>query len=405
MLFKYQALDTDGNRKNGNIDAQDRDAAINALQRRDLVITSIETSSGQGEGSSVLQREIKWFERVTQKEVVVLSRQMATLFNAQVSALRVFRLLGSEVQNNKLRRVMDQIADDLQGGSTISEALSRHPSVFSSFYVNMVKAGEESGRLDEIFTHLADHMDRMYEINAKTRNALVYPSFVIVVFIGVMALMFTTVIPQISVILEDVGQELPIYTKIVLGVSDFFANFWFFILVTLAVVGVIGWKYVQTPAGRARYDQFILDIPYVGDLIQKLILARISDNLNTMLISGIPMVRALEITKDIVKNEVYDKILVDAIEDVRGGNALSSSFSQYEEMPGIMVQMIKVGEETGELGSLLSTLSKFYEREVNNAVDNLVSMIEPIMILVLGLGVGVLLAAVLMPIYNLASGF
>ncbi|MEX1087527.1 MAG: type II secretion system F family protein, partial [Candidatus Paceibacterota bacterium] len=160
-----------------------------------------------------------------------------------------------------------------------------------------------------------------------------------------------------------------------------------------------------TPAGRARYDQFILDIPYVGDLIQKLILARISDNLNTMLISGIPMVRALEITKDIVKNEVYDKILVDAIEDVRGGNALSSSFSQYEEMPGIMVQMIKVGEETGELGSLLSTLSKFYEREVNNAVDNLVSMIEPIMILVLGLGVGVLLAAVLMPIYNLASGF
>ncbi|MEX1086938.1 MAG: type II secretion system F family protein, partial [Candidatus Paceibacterota bacterium] len=240
MLFKYQALDTDGNRKNGNIDAQDRDAAINALQRRDLVITSIETSSGQGEGSSVLQREIKWFERVTQKEVVVLSRQMATLFNAQVSALRVFRLLGSEVQNNKLRRVMDQIADDLQGGSTISEALSRHPSVFSSFYVNMVKAGEESGRLDEIFTHLADHMDRMYEINAKTRNALVYPSFVIVVFIGVMALMFTTVIPQISVILEDVGQELPIYTKIVLGVSDFFANFWFFILVTLAVVGVIG---------------------------------------------------------------------------------------------------------------------------------------------------------------------
>ncbi|MEX0930161.1 MAG: type II secretion system F family protein, partial [Candidatus Paceibacterota bacterium] len=185
----------------------------------------------------------------------------------------------------------------------------------------------------------------------------------------------------------------------------FFANFWFFMLAALAVIGVIGWKYVHTPAGKAQFDRLLLGVPYIGDLIQKLILARISDNLNTMLISGIPMVRALEITKDIIRNDVYDKILVDAIEDVRGGNALSASFSQYEEMPGIMVQMIKVGEETGELGSLLDTLSKFYEREVSNSVDNLVSMIEPMMILVLGVGVGVLLAAVLMPIYNLASGF
>ncbi|MEX0930512.1 MAG: type II secretion system F family protein, partial [Candidatus Paceibacterota bacterium] len=211
MLFKYQALDTDGNRKNGHIDAPDRDAAINALQRRDLVITTIDATDEAGEDTSILHTEIRWFERVTQKEIVVLSRQMATLFNAQVSALRVFRLLGSEAQNSKLRRVMEQIGDDLQAGNTISEALSQHPSIFSPFYVNMVKAGEESGRLDEIFTHLADHLDRMYEINTKTRNALVYPSFVIVVFIAVMGLLFTTVIPQISVILEDVGQELPIY--------------------------------------------------------------------------------------------------------------------------------------------------------------------------------------------------
>ncbi|MEX1026408.1 MAG: type II secretion system F family protein [Candidatus Paceibacterota bacterium] len=405
MLFKYQALDSDGNRKDGNVDAKNRDAAINALQRRDLVITSIKGVDNDGETKSVLQTEIKWLERVTSKEVVVLSRQMATLFNAQVSALRVFQLLGEEVENPKLRRIMGMITDSLQAGSTISDALAKHPDVFSAFYVNMVKAGEESGRLDEIFTHLADHLDRMYEINTKTRNALVYPAFVVVVFIAVMALMFTVIIPQISVVLEDVGQELPIYTKIVLGVSAFFASYWFLLIVVAVIVGVIGWKYAHTENGKIRIDRLVLGTPYIGDLVQKLILARIADNLNTMLISGIPMVRALEITKDIIRNDVYDKIIVDAIEDVRGGSALSASFSQYEEMPGIMVQMIKVGEETGELGSLLATLSKFYEREVNNAVDNMVSMIEPIMILFLGLGVGVLLAAVLMPIYNLASGF
>lgn len=405
MQYFYKVIDTNGKRSSGQIEAPDRDAAINALQRRGLVITSLEEGEG-GEGTkAALSQEITWFERITTKDVVVLSRQIATLFEAQVSALRVFRLMAEEAQKSKLRTVLIKVADDIESGKAISSALEQHPHVFSDFYVSMVRAGEETGKLDETFLFLADHLDRMYEINAKARNALIYPAFVLVVFAFVMGLMFTTVIPQISTVLEETGQELPIYTKIVLGVSSFFANYWVFVLAGLVIVGVVLLKYIQTEKGKHALDEFLLGIPYVNVLIRNLALARMADNMNTMLSSGIQMVRALEVARDTLTNSVYRRILTNAANDVRGGTALSASIAQYEEMPGVMVQMVKVGEETGELGSLLKTLAKFYEREVENSIDNLVSLIEPAMIVVLGLGVGVLLAAVIMPIYNLAGGF
>ncbi len=407
MLFRYRAIDTDGHKKQGDIEAPDRNAAINALQRRELVITSLEEldSSGEGKGGSGLGQELTFLERITNKDIVILSRQMATMFTAQVSALQVFKLLSQEMEKAKLRRILVQVADDLEAGSTISDALAKHPEAFSSFYVNMVKAGEESGLLDETFEYMADHLDRMYELNSKARNALIYPAFVLVVFAGVMALMFTMVLPQIGTVLTDTGQELPIYTKLILGVSEFFRDYWVFIVTALVIGGVAAWKYVQTPEGRRRFDRLKIEVPYLGSLYRNLTLARIAGNMNTMLASGIPMVRGLEITRDIINNTIYKEILDDAAEDVKAGSSLSATFAQYPEMPGVLVQMIKVGEETGELGRLLSMLSDFYKREVETAVDTLVSMIEPIMIVILGIGVFILLAAVLMPIYNLASGF
>jgi len=404
MLFQYSALDTEGNRKTGKIDASDKNMAKQALERRDLVVTSVYRAKEQ-EVNSLLNMNITFFERVSTKDVVIVSRQMATLFQAQVSALRIFRLLSTEVDNPKLGRIMNQIAEDLQAGSNISDALAKHPDVFSNFYVAMVKSGEETGKLDETFGYLADYLDRMYQVSTKAKNALIYPSFVVLIFIFVVGLIFTVIIPSIAPILEDSGQDLPIYTEIVLGVSSFFASYWLFILVSLSICGILGWKYIQTKQGKLVWDRFKIDIPYIGTLIQQLFLARMADNLNTMFASGISMVRGLEITRNIIDNEVYKEILDDAIESVRGGSNLSAVFAEYDEIPGIFVQMIKVGEETGELSSLLDTLAKFYEREVENSVDTLVGMIEPIMIVVLGLGVGVLLASVLMPIYNLASGF
>ncbi|MDQ3076950.1 MAG: type II secretion system F family protein [bacterium] len=402
MLFNYKAIDNTGSEREGSIEAINVDVAINSLQRRGLVISSIKTPDQHG---TLLQKNFTFFEHVTNKEIVILSRQLAILFEAQVSALRIFRLIASEADNPLLRKSLTQVSDDLQGGNSISKSLSKHPKMFSNFYVNMVRAGEESGKLNEAFAYLADYLDRNYEVTSKARNALIYPAFVVFTFIAVMILMFTVVIPKISIIITESGQEIPIYTKIVLGISNFLVSYGIFLLPILIIGAFFLIRYIRTPQGKVSFDQFKISVPYVGSLYHKLYLSRITDNMNTMLISGIPMIKALEITGNVVGNSVYEKILNHSVESVKGGSSLSDSFVQYSEIPGILIQMIKVGEESGELGNILKTMSKFYQREVINAVDTLVDLIEPVMIVLLGAGVGVLLASVLVPIYNLASAF
>lgn len=401
MLFNYQAIDgTSGEKREGTIEAINVDVAISSVQKRGLVISSIKPVE---EGTFI--ERISFFQHVSNKDVVILSRQMATLFEAQVSALRVFKLLGAQVDNLLLRKSLNTMADDLQEGSSISDALRKHPKIFSEFYVNMVRAGEESGKLDQTFSYLADYLERSYEVTSKAKHALIYPAFVIITFIGVMILMLTVIIPKITPILTESGQELPIYTKMVIWISDFVVNYGIFAAIGIIVGTFFLLRFGRTQSGKASLATFKLSVPYVGDLYKKLYLSRIADNMNTMIMSGISMIRVLETTGQVVGNEVYRKIMESATAEVKGGKALSAALSSYPEIPGIMVQMIKVGEETGELGNILKTLAKFYQKEVITAVDTLVDLIEPVMVVMLGLGVGTLLAAVLMPIYNLANSF
>ncbi|HEY9586394.1 MAG TPA: type II secretion system F family protein [Candidatus Paceibacterota bacterium] len=399
MLYKYQTLNQDGKREEGTIDAVSLDVAIASLHKRGLTVSKISPVEEKKKFGLLMSLS----KRVSNRDVVILSRQLATLFDAQVSALRVFKLLAGETENPILRDALTEITDDLQGGSSISKALGKHPKIFSDFYVNMVRAGEETGKLDDTFTYLADHLDRTYEVTSKARNAFIYPVFVITVFIGVMILMFTLIIPKISLILKDSGQEIPIYTKIIFMISDFFINYGVF-LAALLVVGLFFLvRFLRTKEGHIAWDRSKITLPYVGNLYRKLFLSIISDNMHTMVVSGIPMLKAIEITSNVVGNAVYRDILATAAADIKGGSPLSQALSKYKEVPSILTQMVKVGEETGELGSILNTMAKFYQREVNNAVDIIVSLIEPVMIVALGLGVGILMAAVLIPIYNIAS--
>ena len=402
MLFNYKTLDKDGNKSEGSIEAVSVDVAISSLQRRGLVVSSVNPAGK----NSFFNRQISFLNHVSNKDVVVLSRQMATLFEAQVSALRVFRLLSTGTENKFLASALEEVADDIQAGSPISQALAKHPKVFSLFYVNMVKSGEESGKLDEIFSFLADYLDRTYAVDTKARNALIYPAFVIFTFITVLVLMLTLVIPKIGQIITESGngQPIPIYTQFVISLSNFIISYGWFILIVLIIGGFFLFRFLKTKTGKRSLDQLKITTPFIKGLYQKLYLSRISDNMNTMLISGIPMVRALELTSDVVGNNIYHGILIEAMEAVKAGKSMSDAFENYKkEIPPIMIQMIKVGEESGELGKILKTLSMFYSREVINAVDTLVDLIEPAMIIVLGLGVGFLMAAVLVPIYNLSA--
>lgn len=399
MLFKYHAIDQDGHERDGTVEAPSQEIAVSALQQRTLVISAIELA----EKRSLFEFNLPFLDRISNKDIVIASRQIATLFEAQVSALRIFRLLASEADNRRLAEVFSSVGDDLQGGSPISKALAHHPQVFSAFYVNMVRAGEESGKLSETFTYLADYLDRSYDLASKAENALIYPAFVIIVFIGIMSLLLTLVIPKISAILADSGQEIPVYTRIVIGFSDFLVRYGFLVFIALVAAGFYLWQLGKTERGRLALDSLKLGVPYIGDLYQKLYVARIADNFATMLLSGVSVVEAIHITSSVVGNAAYKVVIEEIASDVKDGSSISDAFGKHREIPGIMVAMAKVGEETGELGKILATLARFYNREVKNAVDTLVSLIEPVMIVFLGVGVGVLLAAVLIPIYNLAG--
>ena len=401
MQFQYKARSSEGESQEGIVDAASLDLAVGSLQKRNLLILSIEPTGGAAGGgffSGFFE-----FGRVPVKDVVVLTRQLSTLFEAKVPVVEAFKILIGETENRTLKRHVSELLDDIQGGLPISQAMARHPEIFSRFYVAMMRSGEESGKLEDIFKFLADYLERSYELGRKARNALIYPAFVLSAFLIVMTLMLVFVIPALSAILLESGQDIPFYTRIIIAFSNFLRNFGIVFLLLLAVAGVVLVRYARTGSGRVYFSRALLSIPIFGGLYKKIYLARIADNLHTLLSGGITVVRALEITSEVVENEVYRRILLDSMEAVKAGSMISETFSKYEDIPPLLSQMIRIGEETGKLDYILKSVAGFYRRDVDNFIDNLVSLIEPILILVLGLGVGILVAAVLIPIYNISS--
>lgn len=402
MLFNYEAITNTGEKKTGSVDAKSKDAAIQAIQLRGFIISSIKEDTngiGKFDISSILGKR-----GIPMKDIVIMSRQMSTLFESQVAALKAFNLLAENTENQNLAKILNEVSEDIKGGIYISEALAKHPEAFSDFYVNMVKSGEESGKLTQAFSYLADYLDRQYQLTSKTKNALIYPGFVIGVFVIVMAMMFTFIIPKLAIIIKESGVAVPFFTQIIMLISDLFVRYGIILLFAVIVIVVYLARVSRTAAGKTYFDRLKITFPVFRNIYTKLYLSRISDNMDTMLSSSIPIVRAIELTSAVVGNRVFEDILKNVAESVKGGSSLSDAFSKHKEVPSIMSGMIRVGEETGSLENVLKTLGHFYSREVNEAVDNMVSLIEPIMIIILGLGVGILLSSILMPIYNIAGG-
>ncbi|HEY4515239.1 MAG TPA: type II secretion system F family protein [Candidatus Paceibacterota bacterium] len=399
MLFTYKAVDKVGKESEGTAEGTSIDSAISNLQQRGLVIIDIKPVVEKAS----TQFKMPFTGGVSMKDVVMLSQQLSTLISANVPILTTFRLVASETESQGLSDKLTEVVDDIQSGVSISGAMAKHPKVFSPFYVSLVKAAEESGKLPETFKFLAEYLERSYQLIQKARNALVYPIFVIIVFAAVMILMMVMVIPQLTSILVESGQELPIFTKLIIGTSNFFINYGIMLAFLILVLLIVLWRYSRTQMGKMSIDRFKLSIPYIGTLYRKIYLSRIADNLNMMLESGIPVVRSLEVTADVVGSEVYGKIMDEAAETVKTGSALSEVFAYHPEFPSIMAQMTRIGEETGKLDYVLKTLSRFYTQEVISTIDLLVGLIEPVLIVVLGLGVAILLSGILLPIYTLTS--
>jgi len=401
MLFNYEAITNTGEKKNGSVEAGSKDLAIAAIQRRGYIISSLVESSVK---KGILNMSFLGKTSIPMKDIVIMSRQMSTLFESQVAALKAFTLLSENTSNKTLAKILEEVSEDIKSGVYISVALSKHKEAFSDFYVNMVKAGEESGKLTQTFSYLADYLDRQYQLTSKTKNALIYPGFVIGVFIIVMIMMFTFIVPKLSVIIQESGMAIPFFTQVIIKTSEIFVNYGIFLLVAIVIFVIYLIRFSKSNSGKMYFDRLKISVPVFRNIYNKLYLSRISDNMDTMLSSSIPIVRSIELTSAVVGNRVFEELLKEIAESVKSGSSLSDAFSKHKEIPSIMSGMIKVGEETGSLGNILKTLGHFYSREVNEAVDTMVSLIEPIMIIMLGLGVGILLSSILMPIYNIAGG-
>ncbi len=405
MKFTYKALTQEGVVSEGIIEEMSKDAAVIALQKKSLVVVFVDEQKELIPQINFNNLHVGSFfkKKIKVKDVVIFSRQIATLFEAGVSALKAFRMLAEENENETLRKELTEVADDIQTGVSLSKAMETHIDIFSPFYISMVRAGEESGKLNESFLYLADYLDRDYELTQKTKKALTYPAFVIGTFVIIMTVMFVFVIPKMAAMFADQRSQLPAITVFILGISSFLQHFGPYILPV--IIGGVWWfsRYAKTPEGRFMVDTWKTKAPVFKTLFEKMFLTRLSDNMNTMLSSGVSIIRSIEITADVVDNEVYKALLLRVVEKIKMGTPFSKALYEEELVPNILIQMVKVGEETGELGYILKNLAKFYKREVDDAIDSVIGLIEPAMIVGLGLGVGILVSAVLLPMYSLSS--
>lgn len=406
MKFNFSAKDLNGQLISGIVTASTKEDALKNLQDKNLVVVSLV----EQKGSLDLNKALDFgsiFDHVSLKDVVNISKQMAALLDAGVSVIKSLQILADDLPSQTLRKVFNNIIQDVKAGKPISTAFSKHKSVFSDFYVNLVRSGEESGKMGQAFSYLSDYMDRNYALIVKVRNAMIYPLFVIGVFVVVMVLVFTLVIPRLAEILKQSDVELPLLTQIVLSISDFLVAYGVYFFVFVIATSLYGFFSLRgTDAWVNFFDTVKIKIPIVRDIFKMLYVTRIADNIQTLLTSGVSLPKSIQITGDVVGNIYYKQILDQALLDVRAGIPLSTSLAKHKELiPSTLTQMMKIGEETGEIGKLMGNIAKFYQRELNNTIDTLVGLIEPIMIVMLGLGVGVLLVSVLMPIYNLAGSF
>lgn len=399
MKFNYQARTKDGDTQVGQVEASSKEAAINLLQRHDFYVTFLEEAK-----APIYAKNIRLFSGVSRKDIVLFSRQLSIMFKSKVSLIEALRVIGNEMKNPSFKEDVLKISEEVEGGMPFSKAISKYPKVFSPFYVAMVKSGEVSGKLADVLDYLADHLEKEYHTISKAQGAMVYPALIVLVVIGVMAMMVYFVVPNLAVVLQESEQELPAVTKFVLAMTGFLrAKGWILGLLFIVLVAAFI-RFYKSSAGKKITDKYFLKLPLVGGLIQLISVSRFSENLSTLISGGLPIAQALEITGEIIGNESYKKAILQARDNVRKGEPISSTLAQYPGLfSSVFSQMVLVGEKTGTLDSTLMNVVDFYQREIERSIDGLLSFMEPALIIFLGGIVGGMIFSVLIPLYNMMA--
>ena len=402
MKFKYSARTKTGEMQAGFIEAINKESAFNTLSGHNLFILSLEAEAKKGG----LDEIFSFLNRVKKKDLVIFTRQFATLLEAEIPLSDALKTLYAQTKNAKLKETIFEISSDIDAGLSLSQALERHGKVFSEFYINLIRSAEVTGRVQESMIFLADYLEKDMALMGRIRNALIYPAFVILLFIAVVGILLVVVFPQLKPIFEDTGVELPFVTKILLGSGDFLISWWWAIAAILGVGGLALIDYLRTEEGKIVLDNFLIKLPLLGPLFQKLYVARFAQSAQVLIKGGIPVAQAIEISGHTVDSAVYREALKQVADGVRRGELLSQAIAgNTEGFPPLLSQMTAVGESTGRLDDMLDRIAIFYSREVDSTVGNLVELIQPAVMVAIGVMVGVLFAAVLLPIYDLAQGF
>lgn len=398
--FNYKAKDKSGQMVTGEVEASTPDSAAKLVRDRGLVVISIKQVR---ESPLSLIKKIR--DRITANDISTLTRQLATMVNAGLPIIEALVILRSQSKGS-MQKMVSQILADVEGGESLSTSLSRHPNAFGPTYVALVKSGEVGGVMDEVLLRLADNLEKQQEFKGKVKGALIYPAIIIIGMIVVGLIMMIFVIPRLTSLYQEFDAELPIATQILIGVSNFLIRFWpaFLLLVGGGIYGLSLYK--KTPSGKKRIDEIIFKLPIIGELQKQIVLTELTRTLSLMVGAGVSILEGLNIAAGVVGNTVISEALKDAALQVEKGFPVSFAFARHPEaFPYILSQMIAVGEETGKMDEVLIKVSHVFEVESDQKVKTLTSAVEPLVMVLLGLGVGFLVIAIILPIYNLTSQF
>lgn len=400
MKFVFKAKTDTGQERSGIVEALNREAAAQVLQNNGLTPFLVQEERRDVE----LVRDIKkLWEGVSQKELMVMFRQLATLISARVPMVSALETLADQSANKYLRIVLKEIEDDVEDGASFSESLAKHPAVFEPLVINMLRAGEVSGTLQRAIEVVAENIEKNYQLTSKIKGALFYPGFVLSAALIIGFLVVTFILPKLTGLIRELGVAVPWYTRILIWIGDFMSVYWWAVILVFIVTLFSFVYYINTESGQADWNRIVLHLPIFGNLMKYVYITRFAENMSSLLNGGVPIVRALTIVSDVTGNLVFREVILQSAEEVKTGGAMSTVFIRSLVIPPIVSQIIKIGEESGSIAKVLDSVAIFYRSEVENITRNMTSLIEPILIVFLGIGVGVMVVGILMPIYDIAG--
>lgn len=400
MNFIFKAKDSLGKTRDGEVEAISKEMAIQIIQKKGFIPVSII----EKERVSAIVKDLKriW-EGVKPKELVIFFRQLSTLIESKVPIVPALQALEEQSDNQYLKIVIKEIEEDIKDGMSLSDGLSKHPTIFNRLTVSMIKSGEMSGNLQKSILYIADNTEKNYQLSSKIKSALFYPTFIVGAASIIGFLVITFVLPKLTGVIKEMAVEVPWYTKILIVTGDFMNSYWWAVLIVISgtICGAI--YYMKTEEGKKEWDRIKIKMPIFRNFFKAVYIARFADNFSILIDGGIPVVNALQEVSGVVGNSVFQEIIMKSVDEVKRGGNISDVFSRYSEIPPIVSRMIKIGEETGKISEILKKTASFYDQEVDTITRNMSTMIEPILISILGIGVAIMVFAILMPIYDIAN--